>query len=90
MDKQSADEPILITLCLHQHSHSICGYSMVTSVMASLPLTSQHASANQMRRLAVMTVTSDNLLFGHRPLRENTGLFKMAAVKIKFFVIQFH
>ena len=90
IDKQSADEPIQITLCLHQQSHSVCSYSMVTSVMAILPLISQHASAKEMRRLTVMTVKPGNLLFGHRPLRGNNGLFKMAIVKMKIFVIQFH
>ena len=56
-DKQSADESILITLCLHHLNHSVCGYCTATSVMASLPLISKHASANQVRRLAVITVT---------------------------------
>ena len=65
--KQSADEPTLITLCLHDLHHSIHGYSVTTSVTATFSL-SQHASANLVRSLALMSVTLENLLLGHRPL----------------------
>ena len=66
MDNQSADEPILITLCLHDLHHSVHGYAITTSVTATFSLISQHASANQIRRLAPMTVILDNVLHGHR------------------------